>query len=43
MGGGAEESKPFSLWWYVILAVLALAIAESLVGNRHLAIEKEAA
>jgi hypothetical protein len=31
------------LWWYAALALLALAIAESLVGNRHLSIEKEAA
>jgi hypothetical protein len=39
----AEEAKPFSLWWYVMLAVLALAVAESLVGNRHLSVDKEAA
>jgi hypothetical protein len=24
------------LWWYVLIAVLALAVAESLLGNRHL-------
>jgi hypothetical protein len=42
--GGQErqEQKPLSLWWYVMLAVLALAVAESLLGNRHLAVDKEA-
>jgi hypothetical protein len=39
----AEEARPFSLWWSVMLAVLALAVAESLVGNRHLSVDKEAA
>jgi hypothetical protein len=38
-----EQQKPVSLWWYVMLAVLALAIAESLLGNRHLSVDKEAA
>jgi len=44
-GGGTTENerKPLSLWWYVMLAVLALTIAESLLGNRHLAVDKEAA
>ena len=41
--GGQTESaqKPLSLWWYVMLAALALAVAESLLGNRHLAVDKE--
>jgi Aerotolerance regulator N-terminal/von Willebrand factor type A domain len=46
-GAGGESGdaapKPLSLWWYVMLAVLALAIAESLLGNRHLSVDKEAA
>ncbi len=43
-GGSVEgEQKPLSLWWYVMLAVLALAVAESLLGNRHLSVDKEAA
>ena len=43
-GGGttAEKQKPLSLWWYVMLAVLALALAESLLGNQHLSVDKEA-
>jgi hypothetical protein len=43
-GGTTEgDQKPLSLWWYVMLAVLALAAAESFLGNRHLAVDKEAA
>ena len=46
--GGAVETteggkKPFSLWWYVMIAALALAVAESLLGNRYLSVDKEAA
>jgi hypothetical protein len=37
------EKKPVSLWWYVMVAALALAIAESWLGNRHLSVDKEAA
>ncbi|SPE37161.1 conserved hypothetical protein [Candidatus Sulfopaludibacter sp. SbA3] len=43
--GNAESQaaqKPLSLWWYVMLAVLALAVAESLLGNQHLSIDQEA-
>ena len=42
-GGVADEQKPLSLWWYVMLAVLLLAVAESLLGNQHLSVDKEAA
>ncbi|HEY7387671.1 MAG TPA: BatA domain-containing protein [Bryobacteraceae bacterium] len=42
-GGSDAAPKPLSLWWYVMLAVLALAFAESFLGNRHLAVDKEAA
>ena len=37
------DQKPLSLWWYVMLAVLALTVAESLLGNRHLSVDSEAA
>jgi hypothetical protein len=46
VGAGAasgDEQKPVSLWWYVMLAVLLLALAESLLGNQHLSVDKEAA
>ena len=42
-GAAAGEQKPLSLWWYVMLVVLALAVAESLLGNQHLSVDKEAA
>jgi hypothetical protein len=44
-GGAAPEdnNKPVSLWWYVMMVVLLLAVAESLLGNRHLSVDKEAA
>jgi hypothetical protein len=38
-----QERKPVDFWWYVMIVVLALAVAESLVGNQHLAVDKEAA
>ena len=37
------EQKPRSLWWYAMLVVLALSVAESLLGNQHLSVDKEAA
>jgi hypothetical protein len=43
-GGTAEsERQDFSLWWYVMILLLLLLVAESLLGNRHLAVDKEAA
>jgi hypothetical protein len=43
-GGPTQtDRKPLSLWWYVMLVVLALAVAESLLGNQHLSVDKEAA
>jgi len=42
-GATQNERKPLSLWWYVMLAVLALTVAESLLGNQHLSVDKEAA
>jgi hypothetical protein len=42
-GVAAGQQKPLSLWWYVMLAVLALTVAESLLGNQHLSVDKEAA
>ena len=40
---GGEETGVVSLWWYILLVVLLLALAESMLGNRHLAVDKEAA
>jgi hypothetical protein len=38
---GSESKRSF--WWYVLLVALALAVAETIVGNQHLSIDKEAA
>jgi hypothetical protein len=42
-GPGQPDQKPLSLWWYVMLIVLLLSLAESLLGNQHLSVDKEAA
>jgi hypothetical protein len=41
-GGESDAPKPMEFWWYVLIAVLALAIAESLLGNHHLTVDSEA-
>ena len=41
-GQAAGGQGRLSLWWYVMLAVLACALAESWLGNRHLSVNKEA-
>ncbi|MFB3828619.1 MAG: BatA domain-containing protein [Bryobacteraceae bacterium] len=38
--GGTAGPARVELWWYLALAAAAVALAESLVGNRHLAGEK---
>ena len=42
-GVGEPERRPLDFWWYAMILVLALAVAESLVGNWHLGVDKEAA
>jgi len=42
-GGEANSDNKRSFWWYVLLAALALAVAETIVGNQHLSVDKEAA
>ena len=42
-GTASSEQKPLSLWWYVMVAVLILSVLESLLGNQHLSVDKEAA
>ena len=31
-----EQTRPYSLWWYIMLLVFAAAIAESLLADRYL-------
>jgi hypothetical protein len=42
-GSEADSQNKRSFWWYVLLAALALAVAETIVGNQHLSVDKEAA
>lgn len=35
-GAAQPESKPHYLWWYVMLLVLAAAVAESMLASRYL-------
>lgn len=41
-GGTESERKPVHLWRYVMIAVLALAVVESWLSNRYLAMRTEA-
>jgi hypothetical protein len=41
--GETDSGKKQSFWWYVLLVALALAVAETIVGNQHLSVDKEAA
>lgn len=40
---GRVREKPRTLWWYVLLVLLAAAIVESLLAGRYLVVEKETA
>jgi hypothetical protein len=41
--GAQQAAKPRTLWWQALWVVLVLALAESLVANRHLSVRKEEA
>jgi hypothetical protein len=40
-GQAQEQIKPYSIWWYIMLLVLAAAVAESLVASRHLGVQQQ--
>ena len=40
---GVPAREPIDLWWYVLFLALILAVAESVLGNRHLSVDKEIA
>jgi hypothetical protein len=40
-GQGQEQTKAYALWWYIMLVVLAAAIAESLLADQYLGIQQE--
>jgi hypothetical protein len=35
------QTKPFSVWWYIMILVLVTALAESLVANRYLGVQQQ--
>jgi hypothetical protein len=40
-GSAQEQSRPFSLWWYIMILVFAAAIAESLLADRYLVAQQQ--
>jgi hypothetical protein len=40
-GQAQEQTKPFSVWWYIMILVLAAAVAESLVADQYLGTQKQ--
>jgi len=40
-GPSEDKSKPYGLWWYVMLVALAAALCESWVASRYLGIRRE--
>jgi hypothetical protein len=36
-----DEKKPYSLWWYVLLILLVIAIAESVLSSQYLGMPRE--
>ena len=40
-GSAPPRKTPQSFWWYVMLLVLASAIAESALASRYLGVQRE--
>ncbi|HKV04822.1 MAG TPA: BatA domain-containing protein [Candidatus Acidoferrales bacterium] len=38
-GTAREEARPYSLWWYAMLTLLAVEVAESLLASRYLGMQ----
>jgi hypothetical protein len=36
-----EATRPYSLWWYAVLLLLVVALAESLVASQYLGTRRE--
>jgi hypothetical protein len=41
IGQGPEQKQPYRLWWYVMILVLAAAVAESLLASKYLGTQAE--
>jgi hypothetical protein len=40
-GSAQEQTQPYRFWWYIMILVLATAIAESLLANRYLRAQQQ--
>jgi hypothetical protein len=40
-GQAQEQSRPYSIWWYIMLLVLVAAIAESLLADQYLGTQEQ--
>ena len=40
-GQPQEQTKPYSIWWYIMILVLAAAVAESLLANQYLGVQQQ--
>jgi hypothetical protein len=40
-GQTQEKDKPYSIWWYIMILVLAAAVAESMLADQYLGIQQE--
>ena len=36
-----EQTKRYSIWWYIMILVLAAALAESLLASRYLGVQQQ--
>jgi hypothetical protein len=41
--GTEQAEKPWSLWWYIALALVVATVAESLFASRYISSEQEPA
>jgi hypothetical protein len=40
-GQTPEQTKPYSIWWYIMILVLTAAVAESLLANQYLGVQQQ--
>ncbi len=40
-GQTQEQTKPFSVWWYIMVLVLAAAVAESFLADQYLGVQQQ--
>jgi len=40
VGQAQEQTRPYSIWWYIMLLAFAAALAESLLADQHLGVQQ---